>query len=250
MYVERWLKAPAQLADGTLVHRDKGSPQGGVISPLISNIFLHYAIDEWMRRNFLHCPFERYADDIVVHCDTEEQAQGLLKAIKMRMAECKLELHPEKTKIVYCKDGKRRREYQHERFDFLGYTFQIRRSRNSRDGTFFMNFSPAISNKASKKIRDKIREWRIDKRTDKSLGDYAQIMNAVVRGWINYYGVFSKTAIVKVLQYIDYNLAKWAKRKYKTFKGSFNRARKWLMRLKNRDRKLFAHWTPSLKWNS
>lgn len=242
MYIERWLKAPAQLADGTIVNRDKGSPQGGVISPLIANLFLHYALDEWMRRNHPNCPFERYADDIVIHCNTEQQAQELLKLIRMRMAECKLELHPEKTKVVYCKDGKRKESYPQESFDFLGYTFRIRESRNSKDGTLFMNFSPAISNKAAKKIRDKVREWRLDKRTDMSLKDFARIMNSVVRGWINYYGAFYRSALAEVLRYIDYNLSKWAKRKYKTFKGSFNKARRWLTKVKNRDRQLFAHW--------
>lgn len=242
MYVERWLKAPAQRADGTLVQRRKGSPQGGVISPLISNIFLHYAFDEWMRRKHPNCPFERYADDIVVHCSTEEQAQGLLKLIKERMAQCMLELHPEKTKIVYCKDDSRKGSYLHESFDFLGYTFRMRRSWNSVKRKLFMNFSPAMSNKAAKAIRDKVREWRLDKRTDKSLGDFADITNSVVRGWINYYGAYTKSACAEVLQYIDYNLARWAKRKYKTFKGSINRARIWLTRVKNRDRRVFTHW--------
>ena len=242
MYVERWLKAPAQLADGTLVHRDRGSPQGGVISPLISNIFLHYAFDEWMKRNFPNCPFERYADDIVVHCSTEAQAQGLLESIRKRLAECKLELHPEKTKIVYCYGYRKKMNYPNESFDFLGYTFRIRESRNSKDGSLFMNFTPGISNKAAKKIRDKIRKWKIAKRTDMSLEDFAQIMNSVIRGWINYYGVLLKSALAKVLQYIDYNLAKWAQKKYKSFKGSFNKAREWLTRLKHRDRQLFVHW--------
>ena len=182
------------------------------------------------------------ATRLVVHCNTETQAQELLKSIKARMAECKLELHPEKTKIVYCKDDKKKEGYLHESFDFLGYTFRMRRSLNTKKGTLFMNFSPAISNKAAKKIRDKVREWRIDKRTDMSLEDFAEIMNPAVRGWINYYGAFFKSACVKVLQYIDYTLARWAKRKYKTFKGSFNKARKWLTRLKNRDQQLFVHW--------
>ena len=242
IYVERWLKAPAQLADGTLVQRGTGSPQGGVISPLISNVFLHYAFDEWMRRNYPNCPFERYADDIVIHCDTETQAQVLLKLIKERMAECKLELHPEKTKIVYCRDDNRKGNYPRESFDFLGYTFRMRRTLNNKKKVFFMNFSPAISNKAAKKIRDKVREWRLDKRTDMSLEDFAEIMNSVTRGWINYYGAFFKSACAAVLRYIDYNLAKWAKRKYKTFKGSFNKARIWLTKLKKRDQRLFTHW--------
>ncbi len=178
----------------------------------------------------------------MVHCSTEEEAQRLLELIRERMSQCMLELHPEKTKIVYCKDDSRKGTYPQESFDFLGYTFRMRRSWNRVKKKLFMNFSPAISNKAAKKIRDKVRDWRIDKRTDMSLKDFADIMNSVTRGWINYYGAYTQSACRVVLQYIDYNLAKWAKRKYKTFKGSFNKAREWLTRLKDRDRRLFTHW--------
>jgi RNA-directed DNA polymerase len=249
LYVERWLKAPSQQPEGTLVQRDKGTPQGGVISPLLANLFLHYVFDEWMKRNHPDCPFERYADDVVVHCNTEAQAQKLLGEIRKRMAECKLELHPDKTKIVYCKDDSRKGNYPNESFDFLGYTFRARKTLNKREGTTFIGFNPAISNKAVKKIKDKVRKWDIHKRTHQSLEEFAQMMNSVVRGWINYYGTFFQSELVKVLRYIDRNLAKWAKRKYKTFKGSLTKANEWLERLKMRDTQLFVHWKLTVRKN-
>jgi RNA-directed DNA polymerase len=145
LYIERWLKAPAQLEDGTLVERSKGTPQGGVISPLLANIFLHLAFDMWMRKEHPDMPFERYADDIVAHCKTEEQARALKQSIERRLAQCKLEAHPEKTKIAYCKDDDRRGRYPNEKFDFLGYTFRPRRSKN-RWGKYFYSgaFSPCV----------------------------------------------------------------------------------------------------------
>jgi group II intron reverse transcriptase/maturase len=159
LYIERWLKAPAQLEDGTLIPRDRGTPQGGVISPLLANLFLHYGFDRWMRQTHPDVPFERYADDGVVHCRTEAEAHLMMKAIGQRLAECGLELHPEKTKIVYCKDGQRRRNYPTVKFDFLGYSFQPRQAK-SRRGNLFMNFSPAVSAKAAKSIRSTIRSWK------------------------------------------------------------------------------------------
>ena len=152
LYIERWLKAPVQEEDGQLVPREKGTPQGGVISPLLANLFLHYAFDRWMAKQYPQMPFERYADDAIVHCRTEAEAQEVRAAIAARLQECGLELHPEKTKIVYCKDDDRRRTYPNEKFDFLGYTFRPRRSKN-RQGKFFINFSPAVSDKAVKAIR-------------------------------------------------------------------------------------------------
>ena len=161
LYIERWLKAPVQEEDGQLVQREKGTPQGGVISPLLANLFLHYAFDRWMaKRSIRKLPFERYADDAIVHCRTEGEAQEVRAAIAARLQECGLELHPEKTKIVYCKDDDRRRTYPNEKFDFLGYTFRPRRSKN-RKGKYFINFSPAVSDKAVKAIRAEIRSWNL-----------------------------------------------------------------------------------------
>src|ERR1700731_2472968 len=149
LYIERWLKAPVQGEDGRLVPRAKGTPQGGVVSPLLANLFLHYALDRWMAANYAQVPFERYADDVIVHCRTEREAKEVRTAIAERLRDCGLELHPEKTKIVYCKDGLRKGKHTNEKFDFLGYEFRPRRSKN-RNGKVFLNFSPAISTTAAK----------------------------------------------------------------------------------------------------
>ena len=241
LYVERWLKAPAQLADGTQVNREKGTPQGGVISPLLANLFMHYAFDEWMKRDRPNNPFERYADDVVVHCNTEAEAKELLEAIRERLKQCKLELHPDKTKIVYCKDDNRKGDYVNEKFDFLGYTFQVRRSQ-SRRGGLFMNFLPAISDKAIKRVREEVRKWNIHRRTDMSLEELAVVNNLIIRGWVNHYGKFYRSKLDDVLKCIDLDLAKWAQRKYKKLRGSIGRAIVWVKKIRKRDPELFAHW--------
>ena len=160
LYVGRWLRAPVERSDGTLTERTKGTPQGGVVSPLLANLFLHYAFDLWMQRKYPGVRFERYADDAIVHCRSEEEARSVLDAIRGRLAECGLELHPEKTRVVYCKDDDRRGKHEHVKFDFLGYTFQPRRAKN-RWGRYFISFLPAISTKAAKAIRQTIRAWRM-----------------------------------------------------------------------------------------
>src|SRR6202011_3550642 len=177
-----------------LVPRGKGTPQGGVISPLLANLFLHYAFDRWMAKRYPQLPFERFADDAIAHCRTEVEAQEVRAAIAARLQECGLELHPEKTKVVYCKDDDRRGSYPNEKFDFLGYTFRPRRSKN-RWGKCFVNFSPAVSNQAATKMRQAIRRWRLHLRSDKALDDLAHMWNPVLRGWINYYGKFYKSAL-------------------------------------------------------
>jgi RNA-directed DNA polymerase len=188
LYIERWLKAPAQDEEGQLLQREKGTPQGGVISPLLANLFLHYAFDVWMRRNWTHLPLERYADDIIVHCRTEREANLVRVKIAARLKQCGLELHPEKTKIVYCKDANRRGNHLNEKFDFLGYTFRPRKA-DGRKGVF-CSFSPAISKKATEKIRDEIRGWKLHRCTEQSIGDLARKINPKLRGWFNYYGRF------------------------------------------------------------
>ena len=246
LYIERWLKASAQRSDGTLVERDKGTPQGGVISPLLANLFLHYAFDEWMRRSHPGVPFERYADDIIVHCKAEEEAESMRKAIEERLRQCKLELHPEKTRIIYCKDDNRKGSYGHEKFDFLGFTFQPRLSRN-RWGKGFVNFSPAISNEAAKAIRETVRGWKLYRRTDQTLNEIAEKYNPLIRGWINYYGSYYKSELYRVLYHLACTLRKWVMKKYKRFHGRPKRASLWLGRIALRDTDLFAHWKMGMR---
>ena|SRR5208282_1590311 len=241
LYIERWLKAPAQMADGTLVNRGKGTPQGGVASPLLANLFLHYAFDEWMKRNYPTIPFERYADDAIVHCSNEKQAKWIKTEIERRLMQCRLELHPEKTKIVYCKGGKRQGSYQDERFDFLGYTFRPRKAK-SRAGDYFASFSPAVSRKASLKIRGVMRSWIFHLHSDKSLEDLSRFCNAILRGWINYYGQYYKSALYRIFTVFNRILIRWAMRKYKRFKFHQRRATHWLRRIACQQSWLFAHW--------
>ena len=241
LYIERWLKAPMQLEDGSLIHRDKGTPQGGVISPLLANLFLHYAFDTWMRRQYPQVPFERYADDGICHCRSKAEAEGLRVAIERRFAECGLELNAQKTRIVYCKKGNRRGEYPEQKFDFLGFTFRPRRAR-SRTGSLFVGFNPAISNRAAKSICDTMRRWKLHRRTDKSLDDLARMFNPVLRGWINYYGSFYKSALYRVFQHLNNILVRWASRKYKRLRGRNRRACHWLQRIGRQQPWLFEHW--------
>jgi len=241
LYIERWLKAPVQLADGSLIHRDKGTPQGGVISPLLANLFLHYAFDTWMQRQYPQIPFERYADDEICHCRSKAEAERLLVSIERRFAECGLELNTQKTKIIYCKSDNRRGDYPEQRFDFLGYTFQPRRAK-SRKGEYFVGFNPAISNKATKSICETMRRWKLHRCSDKSLDELARMINPVLRGWINYYGHFRKSALYRTFQHLNNILVRWASRKYKRLRGRKRRAFTWLLGVKQRQPILFAHW--------
>jgi group II intron reverse transcriptase/maturase len=244
LYVERWLKAPMQRADGTLEPRTAGTPQGGLISPLLANLFMHYAFDDWMRRTFPSVPFERYADDAVVHCVSLDQARHVLEEVRRRLIECKLELHPEKTTIVYCKDYRRRGKYGEHEFDFLGYTFRPRRAQGP-SGKTFVGFVPAMSDKAAKKIRATIRGWRLATRgNSRSLDELARFINPVVRGWVGYYGRFYRSRCLEVLgRSLTFALVKWAMRKYKSFRGRWVRAYHWLGRVAARDGALFTHWS-------
>ena len=240
LYIERWLKAPAQLEDGTLVSRDKGTPQGGVASPLLANIFLHHAFDTWMAEHYPGCPFERYADDVVVHCRSEAQARFIRRKIEERLKACKLELHPEKTKMVYCRDSNRQAESSEVAFDFLGYTFRPRPARN-RQGAFFVSFLPGISTKASKAIVAEIRRWQIHRRSDQSLEDLSRFYNPTVRGWVNYYGRYYKSALDPVFSHLNRRLVRWVQQKYKRYRSQ-RRATRWLRAIARREPGLFAHW--------
>ena len=241
LYIGRWLKASAQLEDGSLIHRDKGTPQGGVISPLLANLFLHYAFDIWMQRQYPQIPFERYADDGICHSRSKAEAEGLRIAIERRFAECRLELNLQKTKIVYCKDSNRGGDYPDQKFDFLGYTFRPREAKD-RKGRYFVGFNPAISNKATKSIYDTMRQWNLHRRTDKSLDELAQMINPVIKGWINYYGHFRKSALYRTFQPLNNTLVRWACRKYKSLRRYCHKGRLWLHGVMHRQSKLFAHW--------
>jgi RNA-directed DNA polymerase len=242
LYIERWLKASVQKQDGSLEERTKGSPQGAVISPLLANLFMHYAFDLWMRRTYPAVPFERYADDVIIHAKSQAQAEQVLEAVRRRLRECHLELHPEKTKVVYCQDDDRRGQYEHIKFDFLGYTFRPRRAKN-RWGKFFISFLPAISNKAAGAIRATIRGWRLAAtRNNQTLEDIARLVNPVVGGWVNYYGRFYRSALTPVLRHLERALVKWARRKYKRLKCHARNAAHWLGRVARRDPHLFVLW--------
>lgn len=242
LYIARWLRAPVQRPDGTREERTKGTPQGGVISPLLANLFLHYAFDLWMQRTYPGVQFERYADDAIVHCRSERQARAVLEAIRGRFEQCGLELHPTKTRIVYCKDDDRPLEYEHIAFDFLGYTFQPRRAK-SRRGKFFISFLPAMSAKAAKRVRHTIRQWRMaSTRNHQRLEDLARLVNPAVRGWLHYYGRFYRSKCHSVLRHLNEALGQWAQRKYKRLRRRKRAAMHWLGRIARRDRQVFVLW--------
>lgn len=247
LYVERWLKVPLQLKDGTLKDRTAGTPQGGVVSPLLANLFMHYAFDDWLKRHYPDVPFERYADDALIHCRSKAQAEQLLGAVRERLRQCGLELHPTKTKLVYCKDDDRRGTFEPHCFDFLGYTFQPRRAKN-RHGKFFVSFLPAISNKAAKAVRQTIRDWRLAySRNNQTLEDLAKLTDPYVRGWMNYYGRFYRSKCVLVLRHLNDMLVQWAMRKYKRFRRRERAAVHWLGRIAHNNSGLFALWQLGVK---
>jgi RNA-directed DNA polymerase len=246
LYVERWLKALFQQEDGTVMERGKGTPQGGVISPVLANLFLHYVFDAWMKRNHPELPFCRYADDGIVHCRTESEALALKEELTSRFRECRLELHPEKTRIVYCQDSNRRGNHSVTGFDFLGFTFRPRLAK-SRKGDFFVNFCPAVSNTASKEMRQRSRRWNLHLKSDASLEDLSRIFSPIIRGWINYYGSFYKSALYPVLRHLNHLLVKWAMRKFKRFRHHLTKAVYWLGRIAQRQPELFPHWQWGIK---
>jgi RNA-directed DNA polymerase len=214
LYVQRWLQAPVQMPDGTLQQRDRGTPQGSAVSPVLANLFLHYAFDAWMARQFPGIPFERYVDDAVVHCVSQAQAELVAQAIGERMEQVGLRLHPDKTRIVYCQDGNRRGSHEHTSFTFLGFTFRQRKARN-RKGQHFNAFLPAISKDALKRLGAEMRSWRLHNRTGHTFGDLVRRINPIVRGWMQYYGAFHRSAMYPLLARINAYLVRWIRNKYK-----------------------------------
>lgn len=242
MYVERWLKAPMLMSDGTVAARVKGTPQGGPISPLIANVFLHYGFDLWMTREYPSVQFERFADDVVVHCVTERQARQVRAAIGRRLVSIGLELHPDKTRIVYCKDNRRRQEHEQVSFTFCGYMFRPRRAYNAKQGQVFTSFLPAVAPGKLTDMSRKAASWRLHRRSTLALDDLAEEVNPVLGGWLNYFTVFYSSAVIPICRRMDRHLMRWARRKFKRLKRSDKRARLWLEGVRERAPRLFAHW--------
>ena len=242
LYIERWLKAPMVQEDGTTIERSRGTPQGGVVSPILANLFMHYTFDLWMTRTHLDLPWCRYADDGLVHCRTENEAEAVKAELQARLAECHLEMHPTKTKVVYCKDGKRKGKYPNVKFDFLGYCFRPRLVRCSRDNSLFGGFNPAVSPSAMKTMRATIRDLNLRRQTQLSLQDIAQRLNPLLRGWIAYYGRYASSALYPLLRYVNQTLVAWAMRKFKRFKRHKVQASEFLLRLATECADLFVHW--------
>ncbi|MEN3614279.1 group II intron reverse transcriptase/maturase [Plantactinospora sp. ZYX-F-223] len=240
LYVKRWLQAPIQQPDGTLRQRDRGTPQGSAVSPVLANLFMHYAFDIWLTRTYPAIRFERYADDAVVHCVSERQAREVLAALGDRMEEVGLRLHPDKTRIVYCKDGKRRGSAEQTSFTFLGFTFRARKAR-SRNGTYFTSFLPAISKDALKKISGEVRSWRLHMRMHLTFSEIAQRTNPVVRGWLQYYGAFYRSALFPLLRRINAYLMRWIRKKFKRLR-TFKKAHECWHRITCQHPRLFTHW--------
>jgi RNA-directed DNA polymerase len=240
LYVRRWLTAPLQQADGSLTERTAGTPQGSAVSPVLANLFLHYAFDAYMARKFPDVRFERYVDDLVVHAVSERQAQMLRRVIDQRFAQVGLRMHPDKTVIAYCRDSRRNRSAERITFDFLGFTFAPRGARDKK-GEMFTSFLPAVSGAAMKRMGRELRSWQLHHATTLTLEGLAQRINPIVRGWMNYYGRFYRSKLYPLLMRINTYLVRWAGRKFKRLRG-FNRAYNWWWKVVPANQSLFAHW--------
>lgn len=243
LYIRRWLAAPGLTKSGKLiVKQGKGTPQGGVISPLLANLFLHYGFDKWLERTDATVNFTRYADDVIVHCSSKAHAEQMLEAIRQRMKEVGLELHPQKTKIVYCRDYRRQGKHPEVKFEFLGYSFQPRSTKSKTGKSMFLGFDCAISISSRKRIADKLGELAVEKMSFKSIVGIAQHLNPMIRGWINYYGKFRISMLHKVFRLLHQRLVRWARKRYKRYKTSLKRGFQWLKRVQEQYPTLFYHW--------
>ncbi len=242
LYIERWLTAPMQMPNGEQVNRDKGTPQGGVISPILANLFLHYVFDKWVQQHYPNIPWCRYADDGLVHCRSEAEAKQMLTVLEQRFNACGLELHPLKTKIIYCKDGSRKGRYENTAFDFLGYTFRPRLCKNRKRNSLFVSFTPAVSKVAMKSMRLKIRKMRVRMRTEMSIEQLAKWLNPIISGWIAYYGRYCRSALYGMCRHVNKALVRWVRRKFKSLRWHKTRASQFLERVAEQCPNLFAHW--------
>lgn len=241
LYIERWIKAPMQDKYGNIILRNKGTPQGGVVSPVLANLFLHYAFDVWVRREMPTIPFCRYADDGLLHCISKEQAEYVLSKVKQRFLECSLEIHPDKSGIIYCKDKNRKFEFERISFDFLGYTFRSRRCLD-KQGLVHPNFLPAISRESKKEIIREIRSWHIHLRSDKSIAEISNSFGPVLKGWFNYYGRFYPTGMNCIWYHFNWYIMRWVQGKYKRFAKHKTRAFKYVNSLATENPRMFIHW--------
>ncbi len=246
LYINRWLKAPVKMPDGEVVERGSGTPQGGVISPVLANLFLHYAFDKWMQREYPHLKWVRYADDGLIHCRSEREAKAVLERLKQRMEYCHLRIHPDKSRVIYCKDYNRKGNYALTSFDFLGYTFRPRWVR-SQAGKVFLGFGAGASKKATKEMRCTVRSWNIYRRVSDELEMIAERINPIVRGWINYYGKYQKRELYSVMLMINRALTLWARRKYRKMKRKKRQSMIWLHNYAKFNPNLFAHWSMGYK---
>jgi RNA-directed DNA polymerase len=240
LYIRRWLAAPLMLPDGSVQQRDRGTPQGSAVSPILANLFLHYAFDVWMAREFPDVGFERYVDDAVVHCVSKAQAHKVLMALRERMDQVGLTLHPEKTRIVYCQDSNRTGAYECTEFTFLGYTFRPRGARR-KDGKMFTGFNPAVSKNALITIGARVRSWRLHKCTQFSEADLARWINPIVRGWMSYYGAFYRSALYPLLARINAYLMRWLRKKHKRLRSRKKAHEAWARAVAQRPG-FFAQW--------